>query len=252
MSLNSQWVYAKKTNGNIAIVQYLGDENVIDLNAIEFGGVVETIGGYSFKDCISVKYAKIGDGIQTINDYTFSNCNNLTKISFGYNVTTINQYSFTQEKDICSVGIHNDNLIIKYYNGREIIFDKFLYDQVLNMRPFIKDEDISYVHAINQTELLVVYKDGRRVVYDTFYNGERGDYHDELTDEQEKRAFGLRLQRIMDKKWISQGELAEMVGTSQQVISLYVKGQRSPNLLMAKKIATVLGCKVDDLLYRRF
>ena len=164
----------------------------------------------------------------------------------------INQYSFTQEKDICSVGIHNDNLIIKYYNGREIIFDKFLYDQVLNMRPFIKDEDISYVHAINQTELLVVYKDGRRVVYDTFYNGERGDYHDELTDEQEKRAFGLRLQRIMDKKWISQGELAEMVGTSQQVISLYVKGQRSPNLLMAKKIATVLGCKVDDLLYRRF
>ena len=44
------WKYATKTNGNIAIIEYLGDDTKIDLTKVKLGGKIETIGGHAFEN----------------------------------------------------------------------------------------------------------------------------------------------------------------------------------------------------------
>lgn len=49
---------------------------------------------------------------------------------------------------------------------------------------------------------------------------------------------------------LSQVELAKLVGTTQTTISAIENGSyNSTNVLLALKIAHVLGCKVDDIFY---
>lgn len=63
-----------------------------------------------------------------------------------------------------------------------------------------------------------------------------------------RRMSGYRISEIRKSKGISQTELAEKVGTSQEHISRIEKGLYSPRLDISAKIADVLGCKVDDFL----
>jgi DNA-binding XRE family transcriptional regulator len=161
----------------------------------------------------------------------------------------INQYPFTQEEDIRWVGLYdNDTLRIKYKNGRDIVFDKYLYEQVLGMRPCIKESDISFIHAMNSDELLIVYKDGKRYIYEPFMNRERKDStNGDMTEEEFKKEFSFRLQLAMERKGISQEELAVSIGTTQQVVSLYINGKRIPNSIKIARMARVLKCPIDYL-----
>lgn len=47
---------------------------------------------------------------------------------------------------------------------------------------------------------------------------------------------------------IEQADLAKFIGVTQSTISRYERGERLPNLNIAKRLAAVLNCTVDDLI----
>ena len=134
------------------------------------------------------------------------------------------------------------------------MYYKYL-EYILRVDPRAKEEDIAEIREINDWDLLISFKDGRKVIYDRFTKYHRNVFYDsvhELTDEQEKQEFARRLRIMMKRKYISQEQLAELVGTSQIMISRYMNGKTLPNVLIIRKIVKVLDCSMDDLFYRNY
>lgn len=57
-----------------------------------------------------------------------------------------------------------------------------------------------------------------------------------------------KLKTIRQRKGLSQTELAHAVGVSQNTISQWESGNRSPSISMLKRLAFVLECTADILL----
>lgn len=57
-----------------------------------------------------------------------------------------------------------------------------------------------------------------------------------------------KLKKLLDKKNISQSELAENVGVSHVFIGYLVKGYKQPSVALLKRIADYLGVKMEDLI----
>lgn len=55
------------------------------------------------------------------------------------------------------------------------------------------------------------------------------------------------LKELRELKNFSQPQLAEMVGTSQQMISYYEKGLREPNASTLINMAIALNSSIDDI-----
>lgn len=60
--------------------------------------------------------------------------------------------------------------------------------------------------------------------------------------------FSKNLKRMMEEDNITQKELADEIGISQQTISKYLRGESIPSLTTVINIAEVLFCSVDELL----
>ena len=63
-----------------------------------------------------------------------------------------------------------------------------------------------------------------------------------------RREFAWRLKKQMHRAEICQEELSERAGVSQASISKYICGESAPSIIVAKRIALVLGCSVSDLM----
>ena len=61
-----------------------------------------------------------------------------------------------------------------------------------------------------------------------------------------KPMLNLKIARI--KKGMSQAELAERVGISQNALSLYEVGKRFPKRSTFEKLAEVLECDIRDII----
>jgi DNA-binding XRE family transcriptional regulator len=118
--------------------------------------------------------------------------------------------------------------------------------------PFATEEDLLDVKMLNDYEIYFSFKDGRRFVYDTVLRGSRGFYPEghELTDAEWKTSFKTRLYKLMTHRGVTQAELADKIGTSQTMVSHYITGRSVPGVVAAAKIARVLGCSIEDLLYK--
>jgi len=60
--------------------------------------------------------------------------------------------------------------------------------------------------------------------------------------------FGKRLKQIRKERHLTQSQLAEMLGTSKQVISRYEHGESNPKIELVCKYAEILEVAVDYLL----
>jgi DNA-binding Xre family transcriptional regulator len=131
--------------------------------------------------------------------------------------------------------------------------DKFLIHNFLPyIDPFATEDDLVRAEQLNEYEILFEFKNGRKCVYDTMMHGFRGFYPEgyELTDEEWKSSFRVRLHKLMKHRQITQEELAAAVGTSQVMISRYITGQCVPGVVMLAKISRALHCSMDDLIYQ--
>ena len=89
---DGDWKYGVKSNGNIAIIEYLGTETVIDLNSLGFGNI-ETIGGYAFASS-DVTSVILPETIVEIQRYAFAYTKGLTSIEIPKNVRYIASHAF--------------------------------------------------------------------------------------------------------------------------------------------------------------
>lgn len=64
--------------------------------------------------------------------------------------------------------------------------------------------------------------------------------------------FGERLKSIRSERQMSQDELANLLGTSKQVISRYENGQRSPKITVVSDYAAALGIPLEYFLDSNF
>lgn len=59
--------------------------------------------------------------------------------------------------------------------------------------------------------------------------------------------MGEKLKEARLAAGLTQVQLANMVGVCQRDISRWENGHREPGVLVVKKMAQVLGCRMDDL-----
>lgn len=64
-----------------------------------------------------------------------------------------------------------------------------------------------------------------------------------------REKFAFRLRKKMRNKGLTQKDLSELTGISEDNISRYIKGYRVPGAYNLMRICTVLECRSDELLY---
>lgn len=112
-------------------------------------------------------------------------------------------------------------------------------------------ENMESYEVVTDFDVYLKMKDSSIVLYDDFDRSFRtlpADKND-MTEEQCKLEFAYRLYRIMQRKHITQQELANRTGITQQQISSYITGKRLPSFYNIDKIAKALDCSVDELRY---
>lgn len=116
-------------------------------------------------------------------------------------------------------------------------------------RTYAQVEDYVFIGPYSLIARLV---SGDMVHYDSEERGLRNLPNDpaNMTEEEFRHEFGLRLRRLMGRKGVTQIELAERTGITQARISGYIRGKNTPSIFVVNKIAQALNCTIDELTYR--
>lgn len=70
-----------------------------------------------------------------------------------------------------------------------------------------------------------------------------------VSDESDfRKTFGSNLQKMLPVSGLTKGELAEKVGITNAMLSRYIRGNSTPSIFVANKIANVLNCRLDAFL----
>ena len=133
--------------------------------------------------------------------------------------------------------------------------NSYLWQYVKMVDPFATENEVAEIKELNEWDLLIEFYSGKKVILDR-YTGYHKDifYQDvnELTEEQEKKEFAYRLRSLMNRKWVTQEQLANQINTSQVMISRYVRGETIPSVIVLRKMAKALECSMDDFFYREY
>ena len=116
-------------------------------------------------------------------------------------------------------------------------------------------DDVVTITKLNDWDIFIEFKDGRKRIFDSSTGYHKDIFYDdinEITEEQERKEFIYRLRTFMARNNINQEELAEKIGTTQTMISRYIRGETIPNVFTVRKIAKVLNCSMDDLFYQKY
>ena len=126
-----------------------------------------------------------------------------------------------------------------------------LYKNLSDHFPFIARDTVEW-EEIGPFELMVRLNDGTVIIYDDSNRTFRTlpPNSDELTEEECRREFGIRLHKMLKRKNITQNELSERTGLSTNSISKYINGRKTPTFYNADKIAKALDCSIDEFRYK--
>lgn len=148
----------------------------------------------------------------------------------------------------------------KWPNGHELKIDKNVFEKEKNMQKYIMHMIEVYHPDIlqNCTEIIfkgdaatIKMKNGESLLYTSLGDGFRLLPYDSnnMTFDECKQEYSIRLKNIMYQKGISQIELAKNTNIQQSIISRYVSGATLPSFYNADKIAKALDCSLDDFRY---
>lgn len=133
--------------------------------------------------------------------------------------------------------------------------DNNLWQYVRMVDPFATENEIAELKELNEWDLLIEFYNGKKVILDRFTGYHKTIFYNnlnELTEEQEKKEFAYRLRSLMNRKRITQEQLADKLNTTQVMISRYVRGETIPSAITLRKIAKALDCSMDDFFYREY
>ena len=120
-------------------------------------------------------------------------------------------------------------------------------------RSFIMHYPIRNRHIVEQTyigdlESIFVLSDGSRILYDEGYGGFMElKQRDFLTDEEWLTEFARRLRKKICLSRLTQKDVADSIGVSENSVSNYICGRTIPNALILKRLADCLECDIQEL-----
>lgn len=132
--------------------------------------------------------------------------------------------------------------------------DSVIWGCILRIRPDARKENILKVLWIDEWDLFVMFDDGVKFIYDiaTGYFRCYTYTMSTITEEQWKFEFRDKLKTRLEHIFMSQDELAYKIGTTQPMVSRYLKGNAMPGLFMFHKIVDAIGCEDRDLLFQDY
>ena len=111
-------------------------------------------------------------------------------------------------------------------------------------------------YPVGDFEVVLILDDGSKVQYEGLNHTyrwlpeyvERSEGDDDLlTEEEYKREFAYKLNRLMVSNGYGQADLAKATGISQSAISKYTRGDALPGYYNLIKFSRVLNCSVSEL-----
>ena len=104
----------------------------------------------------------------------------------------------------------------------------------------------------------VFYEDGSFEIIMRMKNGDLMSYYEpdgslrklpnnDISENECRREFGIRLTRMMWSRGITQITLSAITGIPQRSISKYMNGKMTPSFYNVERIARALDCSVDEL-----
>lgn len=129
-----------------------------------------------------------------------------------------------------------------------------IFEEFLRMCPYVRGRVITW-YKNDDYEITVELEDGSAYRYDYIEKVYRRvsrveDFMRPPSNEEEwRKIFSNRLYRRMRIKGITQDELAWRAGISAGMMTNYVNGYSTPSAYKLLKIANVLECSVEDLIY---
>lgn len=132
---------------------------------------------------------------------------------------------------------------------KNVLFENLLIGFEME-EPYLFEQMVNATHT-GQSELTIELDDGRVVIYDELMGSTRFLPLDRnnMTDDEYKTEFSLRLNKLMRLRGFTQTTLAEATGCTQPQISNYMRGTAVPGYYKVVRIAKVLNCSLDDLTY---
>lgn len=101
-----------------------------------------------------------------------------------------------------------------------------------------------------RTSVIVKILDGCMYEYDSMDNSIRQIRTNTYPIEDDiltRKEFGMNLQKMIPLSGLNKSELAEKVGITNAMLSRYIRGNSTPNVVTARKLANALGCTIDEL-----
>lgn len=111
------------------------------------------------------------------------------------------------------------------------------------------ERDIESLREDGPDGLIIKLKDGNYLYYDDTDHTLRKLPSKDMTEEEFRREFGRRLRKMIHERGFTQVQFATQVGIHQPELSAYINGKRTPGFYNACRIANVLHCSTDDLMY---
>ena len=134
------------------------------------------------------------------------------------------------------------------------------YDEIYErFEKFFPTEKYNVVdwYPSTRNEIVVRFKNGDSLYFsgnnDRFGYISRCDVNEcgecELTDDELRHKFSVKLLRLMQARYMNQRQLSETTGISTVSVNHYMTGQRLPDYKNLLRIANALECSVSELTY---
>lgn len=103
--------------------------------------------------------------------------------------------------------------------------------------------------ASGRIAITVKLRNGSRFEYDPMDDTIRQifDRDCDIDESVVRSAFGTNLQKMIPFSGMNKGELASKAGITNAMLSRYIRGNSVPSVIVAHRIARVLGCTIDEL-----
>lgn len=127
-----------------------------------------------------------------------------------------------------------------------------MFEMFEKQYPHIAEKVMTW-YPCGEFDLLIKLSDGIRILYDHFDGTVRTIFHPDpknyqLTEDEYRREFSDKLGKMIDRRGISQQELASIAGVSKYSISKYLRRQATPSAYVVDKLARALGCSTYELM----
>lgn len=134
-------------------------------------------------------------------------------------------------------------------NARSFDFDTLMNNLKIVNSSVYEVVDEAYVYPPGCLTFTDIY--GNKYLYNDFENRIRKlpNINECLSNEFLSKDFAERFEIYMHCRGYNLTRLSQATGIAQPHLSNYVNGNVMPSILTLKKFATILKCRVDDLIY---